>query len=291
MLSLRGLSSRDTGEYVCQARNKIGTAEASIHLYVHYLPEVRPLTYRVYSGVGQATQLSCRVMGYPQPVVSWFFLTERGRQYEVRHDTMHTYSTDGDVHTLTISHLAHNQLTNFTCRAQNEVGFNQGHIEVTGIPQPPTINSDEKSLYATTYDLVFTVQSYEKPLKVKLKFWNQNQSALTNYSENSNEIYFTPGKLGHNSQSEEINRRPAVTNHVLSFRIINLKRSSTYNLLVSVRNSKGWSDQSNIFTFKTADSDYYSSPSFLDYYSSSKNLETEMLLNIFLMIYFLSESQ
>ena len=87
-----------------------------------------------------------------------------------------------------------------------------------GIPQPPTINSDEKSLYATTYDLVFTVQSYEKPLKVKLKFWNQvcsnliismhhqiktiysyfqNQSALTNYSENSNEIYFTPGKLGH----------------------------------------------------------------------------------------------
>ena len=101
-------------------------------LYPLDLPEVRPLTYRVYSGVGQATQLSCRVMGYPQPVVSWFFLTERGRQYEVRHDTMHTYSTDGNVHTLTISHLAHNQLTNFTCRAQNEVGFNQGHIEVTG---------------------------------------------------------------------------------------------------------------------------------------------------------------
>ena len=101
-------------------------------LYPLDLPEVRPLTYRVYSGVGQATQLSCRVMGYPQPVVSWFFLTERGRQFEVRHDTMHTYSTDGDVHTLTISHLAHNQLTNFTCRAQNEVGFNQGHIEVTG---------------------------------------------------------------------------------------------------------------------------------------------------------------
>ena len=96
------------------------------------LPEVRPLNYRVYSGAGQATQLSCRVMGYPQPVVTWYYLTDRGRQYEVRHDTMHTYSTDGDVHTLTISHLAHNQLTNFTCRAQNEVGFNQGHIEVTG---------------------------------------------------------------------------------------------------------------------------------------------------------------
>ena len=35
MLTLRGLDSSDAGEYVCQAKNRIGTAEASIHLYVH----------------------------------------------------------------------------------------------------------------------------------------------------------------------------------------------------------------------------------------------------------------
>ena len=35
LLSLRGLAREDTGEFVCQARNSIGTAEASIHLHVH----------------------------------------------------------------------------------------------------------------------------------------------------------------------------------------------------------------------------------------------------------------
>ena len=34
MLELRGLDKTDTGEYVCLARNKIGTADVSIHLHV-----------------------------------------------------------------------------------------------------------------------------------------------------------------------------------------------------------------------------------------------------------------
>ena len=78
-----------------QARNSIGTAEVNIHLHVHCeyisslvdtiicividtdelsrcsdLPEVRPLSYRVYSGEGETTELACRVAGYPEPMVS-----------------------------------------------------------------------------------------------------------------------------------------------------------------------------------------------------------------------------
>ena len=75
-------------EISVQARNSIGTAEANIHLHVHCewtshirltvcnilgfsdLPEVRPLSFRVYSGVGVTTELACRVQGYPEPMVS-----------------------------------------------------------------------------------------------------------------------------------------------------------------------------------------------------------------------------
>ena len=34
------------------------------------LPEVRPLSFRVYSGEGVTTELACRVQGYPEPMVS-----------------------------------------------------------------------------------------------------------------------------------------------------------------------------------------------------------------------------
>ena len=88
ILQLHGLSRGDTGEYVCQARNTIGTAEVSIHLHVHCeytctltlanmtcilypdLPEVSPVSHRVYSGEGGTAELGCRVLGYPEPMVS-----------------------------------------------------------------------------------------------------------------------------------------------------------------------------------------------------------------------------
>ena len=34
------------------------------------MPEVRPLSFRVYSGEGVTTELACRVRGYPEPMVS-----------------------------------------------------------------------------------------------------------------------------------------------------------------------------------------------------------------------------
>ena len=63
--------------------------------------------------------------------VSWYQLA-RGRELEVAHDARHVYSMEGDIHKLTIQHLGHAEISNFTCRAENEVGYSKGHIEVTG---------------------------------------------------------------------------------------------------------------------------------------------------------------
>ena len=63
--------------------------------------------------------------------MSWYHLT-RGREQEVSHDQGHVYSREGDIYKLTIQQLRHEELTNFTCRAENEVGSSRGNIEVTG---------------------------------------------------------------------------------------------------------------------------------------------------------------
>ena len=39
--------------------------------------------------------------------------------------------TNANTHKLTIRNLSYTELANFTCKAENEVGFSKGHIEVT----------------------------------------------------------------------------------------------------------------------------------------------------------------
>ena len=110
---------------------------------------------------------------------------------QVTYDVGHMDSREGDIYKLTINHLSRRELTNFSCKAQNEVGYKRGHIEVTGkneeviifsyvfifvtagIPQPPTINSGPESLHSTQYKLVFTVKSFEPLTEVKVRYWKQ----------------------------------------------------------------------------------------------------------------------
>ena len=68
--------------------------------------------------------------------VKWFFLTG-GQEVEVRHDQNHVTTrqegnTGNNIHRLNIKSLSYTEIANFTCHAENEVGFTRGHIEVTG---------------------------------------------------------------------------------------------------------------------------------------------------------------
>ena len=64
--------------------------------------------------------------------VTWYYLSGF-REYEVRYDTPgYLDSREGDMYRLTISQVSGRELTNFTCKAQNEVGYSKGHIEITG---------------------------------------------------------------------------------------------------------------------------------------------------------------
>ena len=64
--------------------------------------------------------------------MSWY-QQQRGRYTEVRYDKNFITQREGDLYNLTVSTLNYNDIgSNFTCKAENEVGFSRGFIEVTG---------------------------------------------------------------------------------------------------------------------------------------------------------------
>ena len=95
---------------------------------------MRPASYRVYSGEGLRTSLVCAVSGYPEPVVTWHYSRggQQGLLTEVSQEAGEMVSREGNNHRLTIRRLQYGHITNFTCRAENEIGVTEGHIEVTG---------------------------------------------------------------------------------------------------------------------------------------------------------------
>ena len=52
----------------------------------------------------------------------------------MRYDEKFITSRDGDLYNLTLTKLSFTDIgSNFTCKAENEVGFSRAFIEVTGI--------------------------------------------------------------------------------------------------------------------------------------------------------------
>merc|ERR1719430_63387 len=152
ILQLHSVTREDSGEYICQARNSLSSAEVFVHVAIHFKPVVVPIAQRIYSGEGARAELGCRVEGYPQPMVTWTQAIG-GRQVAVRRDGNHEHSRKGDnIHVLVIRQLSYTEVANFTCRAENEVGVGLAQIEVTGISQPPIITSQASSRYQGSRD-------------------------------------------------------------------------------------------------------------------------------------------
>jgi len=251
VLQLNGVTREDSGEYICQAINSLSSTEVFVHVAIHFKPVIVPITQRVYSGEGARAELSCRVEGYPQPMVTWT-QTVGGRQVAVRRDGNHKHTTKGDnIHMLLIRTLSYTEVANFTCRAENEVGVSMAQIEVTGISQPPIVTSPASSKYQDQYNLTMNVESLAPLMMVKLLYRPLGSLEFI-------ERTFSPGNL----------RSPGGSQRGISYRMERLERSTTYQLLASVMNSYGWSDQGNMFTFTTLDQDYSDHPkSFFDFHS------------------------
>ena len=133
-----------------------------------------PAEVRVYSGLAGRVQLECDADGFPQPVLNWFRqsrLDNSHRRHLVTPDQKHVMASEGSKYYLTIRSLEREDLlANFTCEATNEIGTAGGSVEVTGRPEPPTVNSPPESLCSDSYTLVFTAKSFSTPTHVEVRY-------------------------------------------------------------------------------------------------------------------------
>ncbi|KAB0366601.1 hypothetical protein FD754_010757, partial [Muntiacus muntjak] len=70
-LQLQALSTADSGDYSCTARNAAGSTSLAFHVEVHMVPSIQPGPPVVNASVNQTTLLPCQADGAPRPLVSW----------------------------------------------------------------------------------------------------------------------------------------------------------------------------------------------------------------------------
>lgn len=119
-ITIRGLSSKDTGNYGCNATNSLGYVYKDVYLNVLALPPEFKERPRQEATVDRRTvTLRCRVFGAPNPEVKWIRggLELTGGRYQTQ--------DNGD---LVIRDVSFNDAGDYTCHAKNKFGV----IEANG---------------------------------------------------------------------------------------------------------------------------------------------------------------
>ncbi|XP_065735248.1 hemicentin-2 [Phocoena phocoena] len=70
-LQLQALSTADSGNYSCTARNAAGSTSVAFHVEVHTVPTIQPGPPAVNASVNQTALLPCKADGAPPPLVNW----------------------------------------------------------------------------------------------------------------------------------------------------------------------------------------------------------------------------
>lgn len=132
---IRGLKSKDTGNYGCNATNSLGYVYKDVYLNVLALPPEITEPPRQEATVDRRNvTLRCRVFGAPKPEVKWIRggLELTGGRYLTQEN--------GD---LVIQDVAFADAGDYTCHAQNKFGFVEAngtlivkeHTRITDEPQ------------------------------------------------------------------------------------------------------------------------------------------------------------
>ncbi|XP_014248164.1 limbic system-associated membrane protein-like isoform X2 [Cimex lectularius] len=250
------VNRHQAGVYRCLASNGVGKVAArELTLRVLYAPEVTADEAWVHSGIGNQAVLSCTVYAEPEAEVRWY---RSSLKLDVTDD--HVTETSSNRHRLIIRQVQLQDLDNYTCEAQNNFGKAKQYIVLSGKPQVAVFRSNPASRWRDSYNISWTVFSYT-PLEEHKLFFRRKQ--FTGQIPNSLKSEVWGGNLTfwYLREWTDVTLPSTPGNDItqqMSYLIRGLEPEMLYEAKVQARNTFGWNQMSDVFTFHTANKDSYS---------------------------------
>ncbi|CAL8080745.1 unnamed protein product [Orchesella dallaii] len=214
-LTFARVSRHYAGTYECVAHNDLGAARTAIQLVVLHIPEIEVAKLSVNSGEGVDAELSCIVHAEPKAIVVWY---KDGKQLNSNKHVAE--EKHRHFWTLHVKNVQENDFGNYSCVANNSLGFSNAIISLTGAPSQPTVTAEHLGKDHMSFTLVWTLESAVKIEEYRIR-WRKND-------EDWQETTVSGEDAG----------RPIYN---LSYTFRDLIPSSDYEVTVAAHNQYGWS--------------------------------------------------
>ncbi|XP_061072722.1 neural cell adhesion molecule 1-like isoform X1 [Conger conger] len=225
-LTLKYVQYTDAGEYLCSARNPIGSDAQSGHLEVRYTPKITGWV-TVYTWDGNAANISCEVLAHPAASVAWF---RDGQQLPNSNATTAKIYNTPAVSYLEVTPESQNDYGSYNCTASNSIGTESKEFLLiqAEVPSAPSVELVEPYSSSALLEFEEPESSGGVPVLKYRAEWRPE---------------------GHASWAQRV--YDAKDGGLSQIIVVGLKPNTKYEVKMSAINGKGEGESSELATFKT----------------------------------------
>jgi hypothetical protein len=107
-----------------------------------------------------------------------------------QHNGQYEMKVSGTKYTLKIMRVRAQDLGNYSCVAENQLGKNKKIVTLTGLPRAPQFRSNAQSQWRDKYNISWTVDSYApiEEYKFLYKMMNHNSLGFNNHLDSTMDL-------------------------------------------------------------------------------------------------------